>query len=321
MLFSYDADVLPQVRLIGRIRYTEPWIHFYRVIDEYILYVIRNGEMYLKEGNMRYTLKKGDMFLLEPNLPHEGYQRAVCDYYYVHFKHSALKNISQGEEKKALQDLSEKRMISLASFNLDSGNVTDSLTCLPKLFSLPNQEFQTTLKQAIDIYNKREEHYKRIVSTQFHLFLLQAAHEHLMNSGTGQNPPHIRKSETVAEKILRYLNCNYSQKINSSLIEKQFEVNFDYINRIFSELTGNTIFSYLNSLRIEHAKELLATTSLPFGDIGYLVGIDDRYYFTKQFKKYTGMTPTEYFEHIHRMKKDREFQSWVHYRKQEVSPT
>ena len=85
MLLSYNADLLPRVRMLGRINYTEPWIHFSRTIDEYVLYVIRDGNMYLQEDGIFYHLKAGDFFLLEPGLCHEGYQRAACNYYYLYY--------------------------------------------------------------------------------------------------------------------------------------------------------------------------------------------------------------------------------------------
>ena len=53
MLLNYDTTVLPRVRMMGRVRYHEPWCHFSRVIDEYILYVIRDGDMYLEENGVR----------------------------------------------------------------------------------------------------------------------------------------------------------------------------------------------------------------------------------------------------------------------------
>ena len=87
MLISYNADLLPKVRMLGQIRYNEPWLHFSRCINEWVLYVIRDGNLYLQEDGVRYHLSAGDFFLLEPGLPHEGYQKAVCDYYYAHFTH------------------------------------------------------------------------------------------------------------------------------------------------------------------------------------------------------------------------------------------
>ena len=55
-----------------------------------------------------------------------------------------------------------------------------------------------------------------------------------------------------------------------------------------------TITEYISSVRIEHAKNLLATTSAPIGSIALNVGIDDANYFTRIFKKFVGMSPTEY---------------------------
>ncbi len=49
-------------------------------------------------------------------------------------------------------------------------------------------------------------------------------------------------------------------------------------------------------LRINNAKQLIASTDLAFSEIAYLVGIRDRYYFSRLFKKLTGMSPTEYYK-------------------------
>jgi YesN/AraC family two-component response regulator len=79
------------------------------------------------------------------------------------------------------------------------------------------------------------------------------------------------------------------------------DMNFDYLNRIFSQFTGNTIFRYLNSLRIKNSKELIATTNLSFGQVGEMVGFSDKYYFSKLFHKETGMTATEYYKRKRRI--------------------
>ena len=102
----------------------------------------------------------------------------------------------------------------------------------------------------------------------------------------------------MAEKLLRYVNQNYTRHLTSRDIEEQFEGNFDYLNRTFAALTGSPVFTYINILRINHAKQLIATTDLPFSEIGYLVGVEDRYYFSKLFRKMTGMSPSDYYKEV-----------------------
>ena len=254
MLISYNADLLPKVRMLGQIRYNEPWIHFSRCLGEWVLYVIRDGNLYLQEDGVRYHLRAGDFFLLEPGLPHEGYQKAVCD-------------------------------------------PTAPETCLPKQFHLAGGEFKAQLHAAVECYDSREDDYKRRASALLHSFLLQTAHEHLLAKNSAQGRK-IRKSDVIAEQLLRYLNQNYAKHLTSREIEELFEGNFDYLNRVFSSLTGSPVFAYLNILRINNAKQLISTTDLPFSEIAYLVGIEDRYYFSKLFRKMTGMSPTEYYKEV-----------------------
>lgn len=295
MLLSYNADLLPKVRMLGQIRYSEPWIHFSRCINEQVLYVIREGNMYLQEDGVRYHLTAGDFFLLEPGLPHEGYQKVPCDYYYAHFTHPDMHRVT--DEKAAMALLAEKRRQSLISYNLDENDPTDPITYLPKHFHLSGGEFKSQLHAAVECYDSREEHYKRRASTQIHSFLLQVAHDHLLAQNSAQGRK-MRKSDAVAEQLLHFLNQNYSKCLTSRDIEEMFEVNFDYINRVFSHMTGSPIFTYINILRIYNAKQLIATTDLPFSEIAYLVGIEDRYYFSKLFRKMTGVSPTEYYKEV-----------------------
>ena len=98
--------------------------------------------------------------------------------------------------------------------------------------------------------------------------------------------------------VLSFFNEYYYKKITSNFLEIQYNCNFDYINRVFKETTGKTIFVYLNELRISQAKLLFNTGSFKVSEVSEKVGFQDSYYFCKVFKKYTGVTPSNYIKNI-----------------------
>jgi AraC-like DNA-binding protein len=64
--------------------------------------------------------------------------------------------------------------------------------------------------------------------------------------------------------------------------------------RVFRNATGQTPIEYLLRLRIQRAMEMLRNTDLPVTEIAIETGFNDSNYFTRQFRKITGLTPTNY---------------------------
>jgi two-component system, response regulator YesN len=67
-----------------------------------------------------------------------------------------------------------------------------------------------------------------------------------------------------------------------------------HLSNIFSKETGVTFIQYLTNIRINKAKELLATTNMKTGDVGLQVGYKDPHYFSFIFKKHAGCNPSQY---------------------------
>jgi YesN/AraC family two-component response regulator len=99
------------------------------------------------------------------------------------------------------------------------------------------------------------------------------------------------KAKQIIPKLIAYLEQSYAETISSEALAEMFHYNFDYLNRQFKKWTGETIFVYLNTVRIKHARQLLATGFYSIAEVAELSGFRDVYYFSKVFKKYTGMTP------------------------------
>lgn len=298
MLLSVDTDILPKVRYIGSVSYKTPWIHFPRTINEYILYIIKSGELYIKEDENEYILKEGDFFLLQPNKHHVGFKESCCTYYYVHFKHPKIVEITKPCEE-LIQEILVKRRISLTSDQYSDNVFTTSVSYTPKHYNISNKivllYIFNLLQDAIEDYVKKYEDYKSIPSCKLLEVLIRVCREYV-STEIENLQTHFPKTFVTVQRILDYINKEYPQKISSQDIENIFELNYDYLNRAFHKITGYTIFNYINILRINKAKELIETASIKFSEIGYLVGIDDPYYFSKLFKKYTGITPSQYLK-------------------------
>jgi two-component system response regulator YesN len=68
---------------------------------------------------------------------------------------------------------------------------------------------------------------------------------------------------------------------------------------MFKTEFGENLQTYLMRIRLEKAKQYLATSSLPVHDIAELVGYQDVKYFFRIFKKWAGTTPAEYRKKVH----------------------
>ena len=67
-----------------------------------------------------------------------------------------------------------------------------------------------------------------------------------------------------------------------------------HLSRTFKLKTGISIITYINNIRLEHARELLLNTSLSIEEIRYRTGFNSRNLFYKNFKNKFGVTPKKY---------------------------
>ncbi len=98
----------------------------------------------------------------------------------------------------------------------------------------------------------------------------------------------------IVTKALQFINKNYREKISLKDIETNLHDKSTYFSTLYKQEMGVTFTDYLNSLKIEHACQLLSGTNLSIIDVSLSTGFDDQSYFTKVFKKAKGMTPKAY---------------------------
>lgn len=103
----------------------------------------------------------------------------------------------------------------------------------------------------------------------------------------------IRHRDSI-EKAIEYINENYGEKLTLESVAEHIYLSSTYFSRIFNQEMGQSFNGYLNKVRTDKAKALLLNRDMTLADISATVGFVDQSYFTKVFKKQTGMTPNEY---------------------------
>lgn len=105
----------------------------------------------------------------------------------------------------------------------------------------------------------------------------------------------IRCAESrIIENFKTYIEKNLYNKINVRHTAAALYVSVSHLSRLIATELGTTFTKYLTSRRMEEAKKLLAMTDISISELAGHLCFGNAGYFMKTFKKYTGMTCSEY---------------------------
>jgi AraC-like DNA-binding protein len=102
------------------------------------------------------------------------------------------------------------------------------------------------------------------------------------------------KTKSLIAKAKHFMNLHYLDMEHQDELEKECGVDINYLNILFKKETGSTLYQYISSVRMEHAKYLLETTGESITDIAEKVGYPNSNSFTRAFKRQQKYTPQEF---------------------------
>lgn len=94
--------------------------------------------------------------------------------------------------------------------------------------------------------------------------------------------------------LIEYIEKNLASEMSVASLAEMLHLHPNYFIRFFKTQTGQAPMNFIAEHRINRARELLRTSDIPVGEIAAMVGIDDYSYFSRQFKRATSLSPTEY---------------------------
>ena len=98
----------------------------------------------------------------------------------------------------------------------------------------------------------------------------------------------------VASVIQEYVRTHYMQEISMQDAARAMNYSDSYFCKLFKQCFDQNFTTYLTDVRIREAKRLLADQGMSVRDVGLNVGYGDSRYFSRVFKRMTGMLPSEY---------------------------
>ncbi|MGN0307331.1 MAG: response regulator [Lachnospiraceae bacterium] len=106
-----------------------------------------------------------------------------------------------------------------------------------------------------------------------------------------------RFSEDIFERLQKYIEQNYMNKVTLSDISSEIHSNPSYLSRLYKQKTGQNLFDNINRMKLEKAKQYIARGYRIF-EVAELVGFEDVSYFSRVFKKLEGCSPRDYEKRV-----------------------
>ncbi|GMK41393.1 hypothetical protein PCCS19_44490 [Paenibacillus sp. CCS19] len=105
--------------------------------------------------------------------------------------------------------------------------------------------------------------------------------------------------------LLDYIHTHFTESLTLTEVAKVFHFNPSYLSTFFASHNPEGFNEYLNKIRVEKASELLRDGEASISEISGMVGYSDHSYFTKVFKKRTGLSPSQYrVQQLQKQRKD-----------------
>ncbi len=102
------------------------------------------------------------------------------------------------------------------------------------------------------------------------------------------------ENHSLVDRVKIYIEDNYFKNVKIESLAQTFGYNSAYLGKILKSGLGESFHSYLDRVRIQHARELLSATNLKVYEISQRVGYENIDYFYIKFHKVEGKSPLEY---------------------------
>jgi YesN/AraC family two-component response regulator len=254
----------------GKSSLTASWQHVERIMPDYELMIVLDGNLFMEQDGVKYSCKKGDVLFQKTGIMHRGYKPSMSSFYWLHFMLNQYEIIEENNLEEKILNLDNNKQI-----------------IFPLYFAPKEVNKLVTLSSEL-ISSMREMHPHILNNYLMSSILIELSKQFL----------DIYKDNTLGNKrfqeIFAYIKAHYDETITVKSIAEKFDYNEKYLPRLFKKYTNQTIKEYVIQLKLNEAKKLLMDTNDSIKEIAKILCFEDTHYFMRLFKKKMGITPTEF---------------------------
>ena len=244
------------------------------------LVIVLGGSAQHIVNNETYPIAKGDIFVIN-SLTEHGFSDA---------QHLEICNIMFKPEAAFADVLDMKQLPGFQALFILEPHYSQNHGFCSQL-RLTAGEFSDTaalVHQTLAEYQQKNGGWQDLVRANFHLLCVHLSRLY-RTSTDNDDIGFIKLAGAVA-----YIENHYCTALSTEQLANIAGYSERQFLRLFKSVFSVTPNLYIISLRMKKAQSLLKTSTLSIGEIAWSCGYDDHNYFSRIFKKHTGMTPTEY---------------------------
>ncbi len=237
-----------------------------RIINEYQILYIAEGRGTLTTASAgKYSISEGDIFLIFPGEWHTYSPDSETGWkeYWIGFK----------------------------GINIDSRVSAGFFSKHTPIYRIGyNDTLISLFKEAIQVAKKQEKHFQQLLAGIVNYMLGLAfsidSNKKLKNS----------MNLELVNRARAFMQENIESNIEIPEVAEHLNISYSSFRHIFKQYTGIAPSQYYLNLKIQRAKDMLKSSTASIKEISYILHFDTPEYFTKLFKKKTGLTPSQFRE-------------------------
>ncbi|MBQ2325096.1 MAG: helix-turn-helix transcriptional regulator [Clostridia bacterium] len=285
-MYTLSIDNLPYVSMTGKLKAKKGWVQSGRKLDCNLFVYVHRGECSMFIDGVRNEYKKGNLAIVPKDTMYRTYSDTGMEFTFFHFDGDIT--VHEGSEPPVAYISPQKTKDPLYG----TMERADRTVILDKKI-LDNEasfEIEMLLTKCVNAKFRYGESANTLLSIYFAEILFHASRTYCSRFETDENyPPAINK-------IIAYINANYMRKITLDELCEEVNISKQYCMRIFKKHMHTTINDYILTTRMKHAAYCLRHTYMNVNEAASYLGFSSVSYFSRVFKDYYGVAPSEYFE-------------------------